>query len=788
MPTLRESTRPMLIRRHIRVRGTVQGVGFRPYVYRLAALFGLTGQIYNDDDGVVIDVEGRTASVDALLERLVRDAPSAAQILSVHVDEATPRGDAQFIIAPSPRRAGGTVPVSPDLAVCADCRREFDDPTDRRHGYPFLNCTQCGPRYSIVRDVPYDRAHTTMAAFAMCAACAREYHTVGDRRHHAQPVACPACGPTLEWVAITAETREPVTMRGVAALTQAQVVLAAGGVIAVKGIGGYHLVCDAANDDAVRSLRERKQRPHQALAVLVADLETARAMAELSPDAETLLQSAAAPIVLVPKRHEARLANAIAPDVHEIGVMLAYTPLHVQLAAVGPLVCTSANLSQEPIVWRDADAIERLAPLVDGWLRHDREIAVPCDDSVWVADAYGAPQPIRRSRGFAPSPLTLAVSADAPAPAVLAVGAELKATLALTRGDTAYLSGHLGDVGDPLTLEAMALHAAHLLRLFDVHPTRVACDAHPGYLSSRWARTWAEAQQVPVLVVQHHHAHLAALQADTERPDEERILAFTFDGTGYGPDGSIWGGEVLLGNAFGAQRVAQLRAFDLPGGDAAIRDPARLALAALHSYGLAWDESLPVVRAVPPNARTLLATQLARRLGVTPTSSMGRLFDVCAALVGLTERITYEGQAAVRLATLAAHAESPTRARYVLDVQETPERVLLNPTSLLDALGRDARDHVPVPVRARGVHDAIADAMVRVANCLRDRYGPVPIGLTGGVFQNRLLQALAAARLVEHDHVVRRHHRIPCNDGGLALGQAVIARVADLHHPPVVVP
>lgn len=782
----------MLIRRHIRVRGTVQGVGFRPYVYRLATSFGLTGQIYNDDDGVVIAVEGRAASVDALLERLVRDAPSAARIHSVHVDEAPPRGDEQFVIAPSPPRTGGAVPVSPDLAVCADCRREFDDPTDRRYGYPFLNCTQCGPRYTIVRDVPYDRARTTMAAFAMCDACAQEYHTVGDRRHHAQPLACPACGPTLEWIPATTDPRSVTASRPpaheAAAMEHALATLAAGGVIAVKGIGGYHLMCDATNDEAVQLLRTRKQRPHQALAVLVRDLEAAHAIAELSPDAARWLQSAAAPIVLVPRRRDTRLSPMIAPDVDELGVMLAYTPLHAQLAAVGPLVCTSANLSQEPIVWRDADAIERLAPLVDGWLRHDREIAVPCDDSVWLADEYGAPQPVRRSRGYAPSPMMLSPLAGPNVPSVLAVGAELKATLAVTRDDAAYLSGHLGDVGDPLTLDAMALHAAHLLRLFDVQPTRVACDAHPGYLSSRWARTWADAAGVPVLAVQHHHAHLVALQADAERPDEERILAFTFDGTGYGPDGSIWGGEVLLGNAFGARRVAQLRPFDLPGGDAAVRDPARLALAALHSYGLAWDDTLPVVRAVPSNARALLATQLARRLNVIATSSMGRLFDVCAALVGFTERITYEGQAAVRLATMAAHAASPERSRYVLDVQETPERLVLDPRPLLDALCRDAREHVPVPVRARGVHDAIADAVLRAANGLRERYGATPIGLTGGVFQNRLVQSLATMRLGQHDHIVRQHQRLPCNDGGLAVGQAVVARVADLHRPPVVLP
>jgi len=792
------------IRRLVRLRGTVQGVGFRPHVHRLAKALGLVGTVCNDDDGVLVDVAGAALHVQQFVDRVVQEAPAAAQVTSVEVTVATagPTSAGDFVIAASVPRGDGAVPVTPDLATCESCRREFHDPADRRHQYPFLNCTQCGPRYTIVRDVPYDRPHTTMAGFPMCADCRREYDAVGDRRFHAQPVACPACGPRLAW---RANPDAPADRDGdhasdpraeaepcVAgdAVRAARAALAAGAIIAVKGLGGYHLLCDAQRDDVVQRLRARKQRPHQALAVLVPDLETARRIAHVSAEAAALLSSPAAPIVLVPRRADAPLSTAIAPDVHDVGLLLPYTPLHLLLAAHGPLVCTSANLSQEPIVWRDEEALERLAPLVDGWLWHDRPIAVPCDDSVWHADAAGDAQVVRRSRGYAPSPVALrgARAASRAREAVLAVGAELKSTLAVARDDAVYLSGHLGDVGDPLTLDAMALHADHLLRLFGVRPTRVACDAHPGYLSSRWARTWADAHAVPVVLVQHHHAHLVALQAEYRRPVDERLLAVTFDGTGYGPDGTIWGGEVLLGDAFGAERVARLRSLPLPGGDAGVREPSRLALAALQRVGLPWTDALPAVRHIAPADRHRLHTQLDRSLGVVETSSMGRLFDVCAALVGCVERVTYEGQAAIRLATLAAGAPATGGARYVLEVRDEGGQLVLDPEPLLAGLCDDAARTVSAAERARGVHDAVAVAVATLADRLRERHGPHPVGLTGGVFQNRMLAALTHAQLTMRGHVVRQHRVIPSNDGGLALGQAVIALVADPHHPPDVRP
>lgn len=776
-----------LTRRLVRVRGIVQGVGFRPFVHRLAERFALAGFVHNDEDGVLVDIEGPRAAVEALVRALSAEAPAAARITALEVSERPPAHARGFRIAPSPPRGEGTVPVSPDLATCADCWAEFRDPADRRHRYPFLNCTQCGPRYTIVHDVPYDRERTTMAGFALCTDCRREYDTVGDRRFHAQPLACPACGPVLQWVpSADAEAAGPV--RGEAAVDAARQALAKGHVIAVKGLGGYHLVCDATSDAAVERLRARKQRPHQPLAVLVADLPVARELAHLTPDAAALLASPAAPIVLAPARTN-RLAAGIAPDVDVVGLMLPYAPLHALLAEHGPLVCTSGNLSGEPIVWRDAEARERLAPLVDGWLTHDRPIAVPCDDSVLQADALAPASPVRRSRGYAPMPIALASAAGPARPAVLAVGAELKATLAITRGDQAVLSGHLGDVGDPLTLDAMALHAEHLLRLHHVTPGRVACDAHPDYLSARWARTFAAARGLPVVAVQHHHAHLAALQAEHGRPDAERLLAVTFDGTGYGPDGTIWGGEFLVGNSFGARRAARLRPFLLPGGDAAVRQPARVALALLHAAELPWSEALLPTQQFRDAERHVLRTQLARTLGTVPTSSVGRLFDACAALIGGPQAVTYEGQAAVWCTTLAVRgAREPQRTRYRIAVRAVGDRLELDPAPMLEALVHDVQRRVAPTAMAWAIHDAMATAVVATCGELVSGEGAIPVGLTGGVFQNRLLLALCRERLAAAGLAVRTHALVPCNDGGLALGQAVIARATDPLHPPLVIP
>jgi hydrogenase maturation protein HypF len=765
------------VRRVLRVRGVVQGVGFRPYVHRLAVAHGLVGFVGNDDDGVHAEVQGAVDAVEAFCAALSLDAPPASVVRDVIVQECAPVPTLGFTIVASAPRRGGTVPVSPDLATCADCWREFHDPADRRYHYPFLNCTQCGPRYTIIDDMPYDRPRTTMAGFRMCAACQAEYDDPTSRRFHAQPNACPACGPQLAWSAPGA-----ADAWGDSALTAAQQALREGAILAVKGIGGYHLVCAAMQSDTVQRLRDRKRRPHKPLALLADCVATIESFAFVSDAERALLQSPAHPIVLLTRRADVLLPDMLAPGADTIGVMLPYTPLYALLAADGPLVCTSGNLADEPITWDDADARERLSPLVDGMLSHDRPIAVPCDDSVVQCMPDGTEQPIRRSRGYAPLPVMLAADTTHGEP-VLAVGAELKSTLAITRDRYAVLSAHLGDVGDPLTLEALARNADHMLRLHDITPARVACDLHPGYLSSRWARDYAAAHGLPCIPVQHHHAHLASLLAEHAMPVRTSALVFTFDGTGYGPDHSIWGGEALVGNYRHFERVASLRAFSLPGGDSAVKHPSRVALALLHSLELPWHDALAPVRAYDAASRHVLATQLDRSLGTVRTSSAGRLLDACAALAGGRQAVSYEGQAAIEFEVLARqHAVSrDERDRYGVALHESLTGFLtIDPLPLIRALIADVLAARDPRLIAYHVHAALAEAIVQTALRLRAQRGALPIGLSGGVFQNRLLQGLVTVRLAEAGVSVLQHHIVPPNDGGLALGQALVAAHADL--------
>ncbi len=773
------------VRRAIRLHGVVQGVGFRPYVHALARQYGLVGLVRNDDDGVHVEVQGDPARVDAFLAELPRRAPAQARIDGLSVLDRPVQQEAAFVIAPSAVGGGGLLPVSADLATCAECWREFRDPADRRHRYPFLNCTHCGPRYTIVRDVPYDRGRTTMAGFAMCARCRAEYDDPASRRFHAQPNACPDCGPRLAWRA-TEGAREgtPIAAHdgptGEAALAAALAVLRRGGIIAAKGVGGYHLLCDATNPAAVARLRERKRRPHKPFAVLAADLGTVRRFAVVSDAAAERMASAAAPIVLLPLREapDLALAEAVAPGLDVVGVMLPYTPLHALLAADGPVVCTSGNLADEPIAHDDADALRRLGTLVDGVLAHDRPIHVPCDDSVLALDGEDRDLPVRRSRGYAPDPVRLPF----PVPPVFAVGGELKATVALTRGPYAFLSGHLGDVGSPETLSALTQAGEHLARLFRVRPARVACDRHPDYLSSRWARAHAATLGVPLVAVQHHHAHLAALMAEHGLDGASRLLAFTWDGTGYGTDGTIWGGELLLGGYGAARRVGTITPMPLPGGDAAVRHPARMALAALWAAGLPWDDRLPAVAAVPDAERRVLRTQLERRIGCATTTSMGRLLDACAALAGGRGVATYEGQAAIEFEVAARRARDAAAPGLALacPVREGDGGLLrLDTRALLAGVAEAAADGVPLAPLALAVHHALADATVAMAVAAADRHGAHPIGLTGGVFQNRLLLGTARRALEGAGFRVLTHRLVPPNDGGLALGQAMVAACSE---------
>jgi len=789
MPTPPASAPPVAVRRFVRVRGVVQGVGFRPFVHRLALAHGLVGFVCNDDDGVHAEVQGASEAVAAFCDSLAREAPPASIVREVIVRECAPRDTAAFEIMPSQPRAGGTMPVSPDLATCEECWREFHDPGDRRHHYPFLNCTQCGPRYTIIDDMPYDRPRTTMTGFRMCPACQAEYEDPASRRFHAQPNACPACGPTLAWVAHgTEHAHGPEHAHGAEALAAARRALRDGAILAVKGVGGYHLVCAASHAGAVQRLRERKRRPHKPFALLAATIDAVREVAVVSEAEAAVLRTPAHPIVLLSRRPEALLPDAIAPGADTLGIMLPYTPLHALLAADGPLVCTSGNLADEPICWDDADAREWLSALVDGILAHDRPIAVPCDDSVVQLMRDGTEQPIRRSRGYAPLPVLLPADAMG-RPSVLAVGAELKSTIAITRDRLAVLSAHLGDVGDPRTLDALARNADHMLRLHDITPARVACDLHPGYLSSRWAHAYAVERDLPCVPVQHHHAHLASLLAEHGIPCGAPALVFTFDGTGYGPDDTIWGGEALFGDYRSAARVGTLRGFPLPGGDSAVRHPSRVALALLQALDLPWHDALAPVQAYTPAERRVLATQLDRSLGTVRTSSAGRLLDACAALAGGCQSVSYEGQAAIEFEVharqyAASRGETPAEGRYGFALREEPDGALIfDPAPMVRALVTDVLQGHDIGRIAWSVHVAVTELIAQASHLLRARLGDVPVGLTGGVFQNRLLHELAHARLAAAGVRVLRHHIVPPNDGGLALGQALVAAHADLTIP-----
>ncbi len=625
------------LRRRATVTGVVQGVGFRPFVHRLAASLGLSGFVGNDSASVFVEVQGPPAALAEFAVRLETDAPPLASITSVAWADAPPVDGTAFVIVPSRSVAGAATPIPPDVAVCDDCVRELFDPADRRHRHPFVTCTNCGPRFTIIRELPYDRPATTMAGFPLCDRCAAEYHDPADRRFHAQPLCCPSCGPTLTF----SRAGDP--------LEGAKAALAAGQVVAVKGIGGFHLACDATDPDAVAALRARKARGGKPFAVMVRDLDAARRLAEIDDAEAAVLTSPARPVVLLRRRPSgAAVAGGVAPGSPWLGVLLPYSPVHhLLLEHGGVLVLTSANRSDEPICHTDEDERSRLPALADAVLTHDRPIHVPCDDSV-VRVVDGRELPIRRSRGYAPLPVDLGVTG----PPVLAVGGELKNAFCLTDGRRAYLSAHIGDMGTLETLRAFERSVAQLSGMRRV-PARIAADLHPAYQTRAWAERHAGDR--PLDLVQHHHAHVVALLAEHGRLGEP-IVGVAFDGTGYGPDATVRGGEILLlgPDSHRFTRAAHLAPVPLPGGDAAVRRPRRMALSHLRAAGLAWDADLPCVAACDPAERRLLDSQLRSGVGCVPTTSVGRLFDAASSLLGLCHDSTYEGEPALLLEAAAS--------------------------------------------------------------------------------------------------------------------------------------
>jgi hydrogenase maturation protein HypF len=774
------------------VRGVVQGVGFRPFVYRLATDRSLAGWVLNSTEGVVIEVEGTPDALAGFGTDLIARKPPLAVIEQVQTTALPPVGHTGFAILASQDQPSGFALVSPDIAICPDCLRELRDPADRRYRYPFINCTHCGPRFTIIRDIPYDRPKTTMAGFPLCPDCEREYHDPADRRFHAQPVACPVCGPKV-WLVPTgqpgqaparrpgqagAESPPPGAPVGEQALAAARRVLAGGGILAVKGLGGFHLACDAANESALITLRQRKGRIDKPFAVMCRDLVTAESLCLVARGERELMECPQRPIVLLQRQPGAAVSVLAAPGNPTLGLMLPYTPLHHLLFGDdGPaaLVMTSGNYSEEPIATDNAEALDRLASLADAFLLHDRPIAMRCDDSVTRLVA-GRESLMRRSRGHAPFPVRL----PAPGPSVLAVGPELKNTFCLTRDNYAFLSQHIGDLENAETLASFAASVDHFMRLFRVQPEALAHDLHPDYLSTQWAReqtaTGGAFAGLPLIAAQHHHAHLAACLADNQHPGP--AIGVCWDGTGYGEDGAIWGGEFLVGDAGGFVRAAHLRYVPLPGGAAAIRRPWRMAFSHLANAlgAMAWDLDLPFSRHLDPAAVAVVRHQLTTGLNAPPTSSAGRLFDAVAALTGLRGEVSYEGQAAMELEALAASA-APAPAYPVMDeMLPVSMPAGLETGALVRAVAQDVAAGVAAPVIAARFHRTLAELIAAVSGMAARQYGVRTVCLTGGVFQNTLLLGLASALLEQAGLTVLTHHQVPANDGGVSLGQAAIAQ------------
>jgi hydrogenase maturation protein HypF len=748
-------------RRRIRVTGTVQGVGFRPYVYRLATGLGLVGEVANGTHGVAIDVEGPRAALDEFVTTLRADPPPLARVEAVTTEPLRPRGQVGFrIVASADDGAVEVVPVSVDVGPCDACLAELADPTDRRFRHPFINCTDCGPRYTITRRVPYDRPVTTMAAFPMCDDCRREYEAPGDRRFHAQPVCCPDCGPTLQ----LADADGDRLAEGDGALVRAVRLLDRGGVLAVKGVGGYHLAADAASEAAVTELRRRKARDDKPFALLVADLAAAARLVHLDEAGAEVLVDRRRPILLAPRQAAADVAAAVAPGLPELGVMLPPSPLHQLLATdLGrPLVLTSGNLTDEPIAHLDDEASVRLGPMVDAILRHDRPIHIRCDDAVVRAAVAGGPQPVRRSRGYAPEPLRLPRPASSP---VLAVGAELKSTVALAVGGSVVLSHHLGDLEHAATHAAFLQAVEHLLHLRDATPAVVAHDLHPEYLSTKFALEL----DVPTVGVQHHHAHVASCLA--EHGETGPVVGIAYDGLGWGTDATAWGGEVLVCDLDGFERVGHVRPVALPGGAAAVREPWRMAVS--WAAAILDEDALGTsVGHLDPRWEAVAALASAPR--TLRTTSAGRLFDAVAALLDVRRRSTYEGQAAIELEALARRAAGARGPVLDVEVRRAGPGWVLDPAPALRQL-LDRRSHGPDAELAAGFHRGLAAATVEVAEAVARDRGLDTVALSGGVFQNALLTGLVANGLEAVGLRPLVHRVVPPNDGGISLGQAAIA-------------
>jgi hydrogenase maturation protein HypF len=750
-------------RARVEIEGIVQGVGFRPFVFRLAARHRLAGWVRNTPAGVVLEAEGADDDLGRFLRALPAEAPPLAVITALRSVPLPPTGETAFRILAS--EAGeNLIQIAPDGDVCADCLRELFTPSDRRYRYPFITCTNCGPRFSIITGIPYDRPQTTMAGFPLCDACRTEYEDPLDRRFHTQPIACPACGPRIRLVD---GAGLPLAASGEPSLEAAVALLRGGRILALKGLGGFHLAADPFDDATVATLRSRKHRDEKPFALMAPTLEAIGELARCDGLEARLLSGVERPIVLLPKREGTGLSPRVAPANGYLGMMLPSTPLHHLLLRdrFRALIMTSGNLSDEPIIHRDDEALARLTGIADAFLTHDREIFCRSDDSV-IRVFQGNPLFLRRSRGYVPRAVTLPSRQES----VLAVGGELKNAICLTRGDLAFLSQHIGDLGNAATQGALGETVAHLSRVLEIAPAVVAHDLHPDYLSTTFAAAYGSARRV---AVQHHHAHMASCMAENRLTGE--VIGVVFDGAGFGPDGTTWGGEFLLGSYDAFQRRGRFREVRLPGGDAAAREPWRMALSYLHdSRGQRLFElSLPCLERLGPTERKVFAAMLARGVNSPLTTSCGRLFDAVAALLDLRLVNSYEGQAAIELEAVAEGTAPSRRYPYALALAEGAHTLDFRP--MIEAILADLAEDAPKELMARGFHETLAWAAADVCARIREESGVDRVVLSGGVFQNKLLTEGLHALLTARRFRVFTHRLVPPNDGGLALGQAAVA-------------
>ncbi|MGV8050224.1 MAG: carbamoyltransferase HypF [Anaerolineaceae bacterium] len=753
------------INQRLHIQGIVQGVGFRPRVYLLAKKHHLTGWVLNSANGVEIEIHGTNLDCLEFTQELQSNPPPLAKIDYFTVEPAQSKAFQDFRILESQDRPGDFLPVSPDLAICPDCRRELFDPQDRRYRYPFINCTNCGPRFSILKTIPYDRPHTTMAGFKLCPDCNSEYHDPTDRRFHAQPIACPACGPQVWFEAAGSRLAE-----GEAAIQLTREQINAGKIVAVKGLGGFHLVCDATNAQAVQKLRVRKHRTGKPFALMSFDLATTEKYVSLTDQELSLLASPQAPIVLAETTPLGeKLAKIVAPEQSRLGFMLPYTPLHLLLLEPQPgfpevLVMTSGNLSEEPIAYENTEARERLQFLADGFLMHNRPIHMRVDDSV-VTSLRDQPYLVRRARGFAPGQLQL----PATTLPVLAAGTQLKNTFCLAREGYAFVSHFIGDLENQETLDSYEQAIQHYEGLFRIQPELLACDLHPDYLATRYALHRSQSQKLPLVQVQHHHAHIASCLAENGWKSQDPVIGLSYDGTGYGTDGTIWGGEVLLAGYAGFERRFHLSPVALPGGDLAILKPARMAVSYLMESGLdIEDQSLKPIMFLGKQEVPAIQNQIISHFNAPPTCSMGRLFDAVASLLGLCQEITYEAQAAIALESIADPQE---QGWYPLPLENG--QVLTS--ELIRRVVQDLAEGIsPARIAAR-FHNSIIRMSVQACQAIRHETGLQTVAISGGVWQNMLLMNGILPALEKEAFTVLYHTHLPPNDACVSLGQVMVA-------------